>query len=222
MNRIPIWDPWIRLFHWSLVFCVFFLLFSGKTGNGFYDWHRYVGECVFGLILFRLGWGIWGSSNGRLGSLFTHPAKSWSHLIHLFQRTLTPERGHNPAGGWATLIMLALIGIQATTGFFIADEEEFLEGALYSNVSSDWAEQLLQVHYLNANFIIAMVIVHIVMIFLYWIWAKVNLIKPMLSGSMEWRESSATPAYKPGHWLAGLITLSAAVVATALISGWFQ
>lgn len=221
MKRIVIWDIWVRLFHWSLVCCVFFLLFSGKTGNGFYDWHRYVGEVVGALILFRVCWGIWGSSNSRLSRLFSHPGNAITHLKHLISRALPPERGHNPAGGWASLAMLILIATQAITGLFIADEDELLEGAFYDSISSDWSEQLLQIHYFNSGLIISIVIVHILMIIVYRLWGKVNLVRPMFTGSMHWPEKTEIPPMTIRHWLFGLTTAFAVFSIMGFLTGWF-
>lgn len=218
--RIVIWDIWTRLFHWSLVLCVAFLLFSGKTGNGFFDWHRYIGEGVAGLILFRLCWGLWGSSNARLGGLFSNPVKALSHIGHLFKRILPPERGHNAAGGWASVAMIVLIAIQAVSGLFIADEDELLEGVFYGDISGAWTEKLLEVHYLNSSVILALVIVHILMIIIYRIWGKVNLLFPMISGRMSWPESHPVPDLKIQHWAVGLMTALAVLSIVALGLGW--
>lgn len=221
MNRIVIWDIWIRLFHWSLVCCVFFLLFSGKTGNGFYDWHRYVGEVVAALILFRVAWGLWGTSNNRLSVLVSNPVNALTHLKHLFSKTLPPERGHNPAGAWASLLMLLLIALQAVSGLFIADEDELLEGAFYGSLSSEWSEQLLQIHYFNSGLIISIVIVHILMIVIYRLWAHINLVSPMITGMMQWPDKITPPPLTTNHWLAGFFTALAAFAVTGFFTGWF-
>lgn len=221
MKRIVIWDIWIRLFHWSLVCCVFFLLFSGKTGNGFYNWHRYAGEVVGALILFRVGWGLWGSSNSRLTGLVSSPGKALSHLKHLYQKTLVPERGHNPAGGWATLTMLVLIAIQAITGLFIADEEELLEGAFYDDIPGEWSTELMQIHTFNSGLILSIVIVHVLMIVIYRVWGKVNLVGPMITGAMHWPNNLPVPPIAIRHWTIGLITIFAVFVTTGFFTGWF-
>ena len=193
MQRVLIWDIWTRLFHWSLVLCVLFLLFSGKTGNGFYEWHRYVGEAVFALLLFRLCWGFLGSSNNRLSSLVTHPKKGIGHFRALIHREVPVERGHNAAGGWAVLVMLLLLSFQALTGLFIADEEELIEGAFYNSIAGDLSEELLHLHHFNSGLIIAIVVVHVLMIAIYHFWAKTNLVSRMISGKGKWADGSEVP-----------------------------
>jgi len=220
MQRVLVWDIWTRLFHWSLVLCVLFLLFSGETGNGFYDWHRYIGEAVLALLLFRICWSIIGSSNNRLSILVTHPKRSLDHLASLFRRRPPPERGHNPAGGWAVLLMLLLLSVQAFTGLFIADEDELLEGAFYQSISSDWSEELLHIHHFNSRLIIAIVVLHVLMIAVYRVWGKTNLVSQMLSGRGNWPDGSMVPEARFQHWYIGLVVAVVVFAIMSVLVGW--
>jgi len=134
---LPVWDIWVRLFHWSLAVAIIFQWYNGETGHLFFDWHKQVGEFVLALIAFRILWGLWGTSNARLSSLIQHPKSALVHFKSLFQRKVHQERGHNAAGGWAIIFMLLLIGTQAVTGIFIADEDELIEGRFYGHL--DWS-----------------------------------------------------------------------------------
>lgn len=208
---IPIWDIWIRLFHWSLVLAVLFLLFSGETSIGFFEWHRQIGELVLALIAFRLIWGVVGSSNARLTQLVCHPRQTMHHLMELLKGRADQERGHNAAGGWAVLVMLGLIGFQAVSGMFIADEDELMEGALYGVLSSDLSTSLRHLHHQNAVFIQIIVTVHVAMVFIYLFYAKQNLIVPMITGKLRWSSSersgtgSSPPPVQFQHWVVGAI-----------------
>lgn len=183
------------------------MLFSGKTGTLFFEWHRQVGEFVLALLLFRLIWGFVGSSNARLLPLMVSPRVALSHLRQLAQRRVKAERGHNAAGGWAVLLMLALLIFQAVSGIFIADEEELLEGRFYGVLSSSTTQQLLELHELNSGFLITFVIVHVLMILLYKLRAGQNLILPMITGKMQWPDSEKLPDYTAQRWWVGLLLL---------------
>jgi len=203
---IPIWDIWVRLFHWSLAVSVLFQLYNGETGEGFYDWHKQVGELVLALIVFRILWGLWGSTNARLSALVQHPKSALSHFKTLLRRNVPQERGHNAAGGWAIIAMLLIIGTQALTGLFIADEEEFIEGSFYGALDSSVSDLLYTVHQNNAVLIQTIIVVHLVMIFLYWLVAKQNLVLPMISGKIRWLDNKSVPLIKyPSIWV-GLAT----------------
>ena len=57
-----VWDPVVRLFHWSLVACVLlnqFVLEAGETP------HRWVGYAAAALVGLRLLWGVIGSRHAR-------------------------------------------------------------------------------------------------------------------------------------------------------------
>ena len=60
-DTVKVWDPWVRLFHWSLAACVFgaFLVEEGDTA------HRWLGYTALGLVAFRLLWGVVGSRHAR-------------------------------------------------------------------------------------------------------------------------------------------------------------
>ncbi|OED38803.1 hypothetical protein AB833_18265 [Chromatiales bacterium (ex Bugula neritina AB1)] len=213
-NVIAIWDQWIRLFHWSLVIAIAVLLITGETGVGFYDWHRLAGEWVLGLVVFRLLWGLAGSSNAKVAAL-VRPLKAFDHLKQLARGRVEPERGHNAAGGFAVLIMLLLIGIQAVSGSFIADEDELIEGAFYGVLSSDTTDWLYTVHTTNAVLLEVMIAIHIFAVMVYLLYAKHNLITAMITGKMPWPEGRAVPEIKLQPFGRGLLV--ACVVAVALV-----
>lgn len=219
-QTIRIWDLWIRLFHWSLATTIVFLLVSGETGWMFFEWHRTAGEIALTLVVFRLLWGFFGSSNARLHRLIKSPASAITHLRELFKRKLPQERGHNAAGGWAVLLVLASIAAQAITGQFIADEEEFIEGAFYGAMSLELTDLMYTIHMRNAHLLQIFVIVHVAMVFIYLLYARVNLIFPMFTGSMKWKGTQKTPdVVYQRNWV-GLIFAIASIAAIAYIVGW--
>lgn len=219
-QAIKIWDVWVRLFHWSLVATVGFLLISGETGAGFFDWHRLAGEIALALILFRLVWGVVGSSNARLMSLIANPLHAITHLQALVRREPHQERGHNAAGGWAVLIMLLLILVQAVTGLFIADEEEWVQGALFGSISTDLSDTLYNLHHQNAMLIQVLVAVHVVMIVLYFLIGKQNLVTPMITGKIKWISENIVPEVRFTNWFVGLVCVAVVFAVVGFVVGW--
>jgi cytochrome b len=219
-QTIRIWDLWIRLFHWSLAATIVFLLVSGETGWMFFKWHRNAGEIALTLIVFRLLWGLFGSSNARLHSLVRNPAKAIAHIDELFKRKLPQERGHNAAGGWAVLLVLVSITVQAITGQFIADEEELIEGAFYGVASSNLTDLMYTVHMRNAQLLQIFVIVHVAMVFFYLLYARVNLIFPMINGSMKWTGSQKIPTIVYQRTWIGFIFAIVSITTVGYVVGW--
>ena len=213
-QQVRIWDVWVRLFHWSLAVSVGFLLLSGETGWQFFEWHRQVGEIALALVVFRIVWGFVGSDNAGLLSLVRSPMAALVHLRELLSRTSHAHRGHNPAGGWAVLALLLSVAVQGITGLFIADEDEFIEGAFYGAVSSDLSDNLYRLHHLNAELLTIVVVVHIVMVFAYLLLARQNLIRPMITGMMAWPHNQPIPDNRFAPAWRGFII--AAIIAAGL------
>lgn len=219
-DLIKIWDIWIRLFHWTLAVSVVFLLYTGLTGEFFFDWHRQIGELVLLLIVFRIVWGLVGSSNARLSRLIRSPVESLIHLKHLAGREVPLEREHNAAGAWAVLAMILMLGTQAVTGLFIADEDEFVEGALYGSTSSEVSDLMYKIHHINAELIQVLLLLHVGMVIVYGLYAKRNLVIPMLTGNMHWTSESRPPAITFTRWWIGVLVLISCVILIGWVVGW--
>ena len=217
---VRIWDLWIRAFHWALAASVAFLLLSGSTGFLFIEWHRRIGEFVLLLIVFRILWSVIGSSNSRLIKLIANPLRAFAHLKHLLSGAVPQERGHNAAGGWAVLAMLLLIAFQAISGLFIADEDELIEGAFYGAIEYDLSEQLLYLHQLNAELLMILLGVHVLMVLLYLVRAGQNLITPMFTGRVRWLDKATPPTVRfTANWI-GLVLFATCAASIAWILGW--
>lgn len=219
---VRIWDFWIRTFHWALAASITFLLISGETGFLFFDWHRTVGEFVLLLIAFRILWSFFGSSNSQLVTLITQPRHAFAHLKLLLTGQTPQERGHNAAGGWAVLFMLLLVSFQAISGLFIADEDELIEGAFFGVIDFDLSERLLHLHKQNAELLMILVGVHVVIVFLYLIRARQNLITPMITGRLRWLDDANPPSVRfAANWI-GLVLFVACTVLIGWSLGWFR
>jgi len=94
MNQ-PVWDRFVRLFHWSLVSCVVlnqFVLEAGETP------HEWVGYTASALVLARIVWGFVGSRHARFSDFFPTPARLARHIRALARGEHPQYAGHNPLG----------------------------------------------------------------------------------------------------------------------------
>jgi cytochrome b len=184
--RIRLWDLPTRIFHWGLVLCIAGAVISGQIGGGLIEWHGRIGLAVVGLIVFRLVWGIVGSTYARFLHFFPTPGNIKAYLRGDWQ-----GEGHNPLGALAVFGLLALVAIQAVTGLFSNDDIAFV-GPLFDLVGRDLSNRLTGIHHLASNILIGLVVLHIAAVMFYLHARKQNLVKPMITGWKEGHGKSAS------------------------------
>ncbi len=179
-----VWDLPLRLFHWALALS---LVGSWATAEAGFDWtetHFLFGYTALGLISFRLLWGLLGTTHARFYNFLTGPTAVIGALGQLKKKVPQGEIshvGHGPLGGWASIVLLALVMTQAVSGLFISDDI-FYAGPYNSVVSNNLADYLGWLHHTNFNFLLAAIALHLIAVTWYLFGKKENLIKPMLTG----------------------------------------
>ncbi|MFN3614503.1 MAG: cytochrome b/b6 domain-containing protein [Rubrimonas sp.] len=181
-ERIRLWDPALRVCHWALAAAVAAGWVLGKWGPGIMTWHFYVGYLVAGLLAFRLTWGLAGPRSARFGSFLRGPREVAAYAATLPRRQPSRWRGHNPLGGWASALLLALLAAQVGTGL-VADADDYLNrGPFAGAVSRQTALAAAGWHVTLSRVVLAMVALHLAAIAFYAVWKRENLVRPMLDG----------------------------------------
>lgn len=119
-----VWDPFVRIFHWSLVACVVlnqFVLEDGKTA------HEWVGYTASALVLARVLWGFMGTRHARFSDFFPTPTRLAAHLRALQRGELPHHAGHNPLGAVMMLALMALVLALGATGWMQTTDAFFGE-----------------------------------------------------------------------------------------------
>lgn len=192
---VPVWDLPTRLFHWVLVIAVCALFYTGLQGK--LDLHMKLGQFVLGLLLFRLIWGFIGNRQARFSDFIAGPAAAIAYLRGLFGRNGPKYLGHNPVGGYAVLLMLALLLIQASTGLFASDDIA-TDGPLYAKVSSSLSARLSTLHRLGFDALLVIILIHLASNAFYLLVKRENLIRPMVTGSKTVPASTVMPVQGAG------------------------
>jgi cytochrome b len=174
---IRVWDLPTRIFHWSIVVLVLTSWMSADQGK--MEIHLYSGSALLALLLFRIIWGFIGSSTARFSDFLTHPRRVWSYLRG--DARGGGYAGHNPAGGWMVIVLIAILCAQAITGLFSNDDISF-NGPLSTRISKDQSDRLTIVHGAMFNVILLLIWVHVVAVFFYLFVKAENLIRPMCTG----------------------------------------
>lgn len=123
INEIRVWDPLVRIFHWSLVLSFSVAYISGDEESSL---HINSGYVVLGLITFRVLWGLIGSHYARFDSFVYSPRTVIQHLKDLVAKKPKHYIGHNPAGGAMVIAMLFCLLVVSVSGLKVYAIEEGL------------------------------------------------------------------------------------------------
>lgn len=179
-RSVPVWDLPTRVFHWALAALVLLNIVSGKIGgNTLMEYHMLSGYAILALILFRVAWGFVGGRHARFASFVRGPGAVVRYFGQAF-RGGAKWLGHNPAGGWSVLLMLALLASQAGSGLF-ANDDILVEGPLMKLVEKSTSDYLTWIHYLGSNALIAVIAVHVAVVVFHRIKGD-DLIAAMFTG----------------------------------------
>ncbi len=181
LQAVTVWDISVRIFHWSLVAGIGFLWYSGEEGGNIMTWHMYVGYTMLGLILYRLLWGIYGSTYARFSYFIKSPSKTFNYARDFIKGESPHYLSHNPLGGWMAIVLMALVFIQAATGLFATDDI-ITEGPLFSLVDESTAYLLTEIHEINFNLLLLCAGLHIVAVLYHRFVKGEDLVKSMITG----------------------------------------
>lgn len=178
--QIRIWDLPTRLFHWILVALIATLWVSAI--RGWMTVHYVCGVAVLVLVMFRVTWGLLGSTTARFSDFVAAPGRVIAYLRALRRGDASLHAGHNPAGGWMVLTLLLLLLAQAVLGLFANDEFDF-KGPLAEWISGKRSDLLTRVHVFLFDAILACIWVHLCAISFYALVKRDNLVGPMWHGA---------------------------------------
>lgn len=118
---VPVWDPLVRLIHWSLALTI---LLNGFVTDPEGDLHETLGYVALALVITRLMWGLVGPRPARLISFPPSPWRALRHLRGLKAGDRVVHLSHNPLGAlmvwniWGTVLIIAATGIMMGTRQF--------------------------------------------------------------------------------------------------------
>ncbi|MBF0589739.1 MAG: cytochrome b/b6 domain-containing protein [Magnetococcales bacterium] len=190
LTSIRVWDPATRLFHWLLVAGIINAWLTWKYSDPLMRWHMWNGYGVLSLILFRIAWGVFGSSSSRFRDFLRGPRVVLEYLRGMMRGECDRHLGHNPLGGWSVVAMLVGVLVQGVAGLFASDDI-MVEGPLTFLVSGGVISQLSSIHRSGYYLIGGLVALHLLAVAYHWVVKKDNLILPMITGH---KHSDQVPA----------------------------
>ena len=155
-----VWDPAVRIFHWSLV-AAFFAAYLIE--DDFLSLHVWAGYIVSGLVLFRILWGFIGTQHARFSDFVRPPYDVIAYLKDELAGRARRYIGHNPAGGAMVVALLVFLTVTVVTGLVMYGAGE-CAGPFAVRLCSapQWlAEASEEVHEFFANFTLFLVVLHV-------------------------------------------------------------
>ena len=195
LERQPVWDPCIRIWHWALACSVTAGWLIGEYRE--FDtirWHFYAGYTTLGLLAFRLLWGFVGPAPVRFSGLLRSLRDIPAYLGHAFDRKPGGSPGHNPLGALSVIAMLMVLTLQATTGLFAEDDGLFSQGPFSHLLDSSQVVTVTAWHHYGATAILVLVALHLAAVAFYRIWKREDLVMPMITGKKWVRKTSGQPS----------------------------
>ena len=164
---IKVWDPMVRVFHWSLAAL---FLAAYLTGEEARQVHIAAGYAIAGLIALRLAWGFVGPRHARFSNFVRSPREVLAYLRKVAMFRAPRFLGHNPAGGAMIVALLIMLSGTGITGYMMTTDSFW---------SAEWVEDI---HEIFANLTVGLVVLHILGVVLSSFAHGENLVKSMITG----------------------------------------
>lgn len=178
---VPVWDIFVRFFHWSLVLA---FIVAYATEEDVLFLHVWAGYFIGVLLLARVVWGMVGSKHARFSDFVTSPIQAVRYVIDTFCLRAKRYIGHNPAGGLMIIMLIFSLAITVLTGLAIYGIAEHAGpfAAVFAT-SGDVMENIFEeVHEFFANFSLFLVFIHVAGVVLESLIHKENLVSAMING----------------------------------------
>ncbi len=211
MEKLKVWDRFVRFYHWTQVLLLAGLWLSADQGE--MEWHFLFAYVLLCLWFTRIVWGLIGSDTAKFSEFIHHPLVVLTHARKLHSGEEPQYIGHCPLGGYMVVVLLLSLGVQLITGLFSSDDM-MAEGPLYSYVSEYVSDWMRRIHYLNFDILLTLSLVHVIVIFAY-LGKKQNLIKPMLFGFKTLPKG--TEVNLRSCWIAFIIFFSLVILIFSLL-----
>ncbi|MGD0635460.1 MAG: cytochrome b/b6 domain-containing protein [Beijerinckiaceae bacterium] len=162
-----VWDPWVRVFLWTLALSFVLVWFSAQGWKGPHDAAGYVAGA---LVLFRLVWGFVGGRFARFSQFARAPGLVLRYLKTIASETEVRFFGHNPAGGAMIVVLLLTMAATVVTGWLLTTD------AFWGVTSA------LRAHSIVAHGVLVLVFLHLAGVVLASVRHRENLVRAMIFG----------------------------------------
>lgn len=197
---VKVWDPLVRLFHWSLVAAFAIAWLSGDEESRL---HELAGYAIIGLVLVRIVWGFVGTRYARFSDFVYRPSAVLGYAREMLIAKPRHYLGHNPLGGMMILALLVSLLAAGATGLALQGAEQgtgpfaslssgttvTMPGIIATAVADDddegdeGSEEIWEeLHEFFANLTLLLVALHIAGVIIGSLVHRENLVRAMFTG----------------------------------------
>jgi cytochrome b len=142
------------------------------------DTHLRAGYCVIALLIFRLGWALWGGRHSRLAAYRPTPARLWGQLRG---RGTDATDAHTPFGALLAIGLWTVVALQAGAGLFTTDHI-FTEGPFVRGTDRTIVDSATALHTRLHWLVLALIAGHVAAIAWYGLVRRDLLARAMFTG----------------------------------------
>ncbi len=183
----PVWDVFVRAFHWSLVAAVAVAAVTGfLLDSPWIAWHLWGGSAAVALVTARLVWGFTGTTHARFADFVAGRRAALDHLREMRHGGGPRHIGHNPLGALMVLALLGVVALIAATGA-VALGGALKSGPLAFLTPYAVGESVKDIHNLLAIALLAMIALHVGGVIFESRRSRENLARAMIDGRKQVR-----------------------------------
>ena len=165
--KVRVWDPLVRILHWTLVATVAAAWVTQEGAGRVHEWIGYAALAIVGL---RIVWGIAGSRYARFSQFVRRPVPTIDYFREVLRGSEPRHLGHNPLGAWMIVALIANVALVGASGWLYTTDR-------YWGV--EWVEEL---HEAFANALLVLVALHVAGVVLTSLRQRENLVAAMIHG----------------------------------------
>ena len=199
LQRVRVWDRFVRTFHWSLVGAMAVAFATSLLLPK--EWaliHVIDGTACVALVAARLVWGWLGPEYARFAAFVRGPAAVIAHMRDIAAGRVHRHRGHNPLGAAMIVALLAGVVVLGVTGTATLGGE-LKSGPLAFALSFTTGSTAREVHELVAYAVLGLITAHVAGAIFESRRTRENLPLSMVTGLKEARSGDEVPAAVPAH-----------------------
>lgn len=211
-DRVKVWDPLVRFFHWSLVVAFFVAYFTEPENSGLAV-HVWAGYFIGGIVVLRVVWGFAGTPHARFADFAFGPFQALRYFGRLLRGKTPRYIGHTPAGAWMIYALLLILAATVFSGMTVLAKERHAGplallytqsatlnvesvrrnerapatdkingGDAYEGAGESREDVMEEAHEVLANVALALVLLHILGVLVTSVVHRENLVRAMVTG----------------------------------------